>query len=88
MENTEKKSSLVKMIAIGCGGCAFVSCLGTIGTVAIFSDEIIGFGEAIEDLDSLSVPMDILALPDGGSSEWDAQIKALWSQTLTLIKVD
>ena len=75
MENTEKKSSLVKMIAIGCGGCAFVSCLGIIGTVAIFSDEIIEFGEAIEDLDSLSVPMDILALPDGGSSVWDAQVK-------------
>ena len=77
MENTEQKTNWAKIIAIGCGGCAFFSCLGVLGFVAVFNEEIIELGEAVESMDNLSVPIDILALPDGGSTEWDAQVKAI-----------
>ena len=69
----EKKTNWGKIIAIGCGGCSFVMCMGGVGTVAIFNEEIIALGEAIEALDEVSsiASIEILGLTGGGSSEWD-----------------
>lgn len=58
---------------IGCGGCALVSCLGVFGFGGVYFATMQEIQSEFDSLDLTSI--EIMALPDGGSSEWDDQVK-------------